>query len=442
MAENGAKNGWVAPHSVAREDMVSASGALLSRPDIPFVEEEDIFRIDALDMEWDIGVMTYTPRDASRIPVDERGRKIGFFLLHGGSADFRFMAPLARLLAGKYGYKVVNMTYPGRLNFDNPTREWPGDTISPDGVVRTPVWLRNEKITPDQMDVVSDVSLRARYGTRINAKAKPGTVFHDRMSSWPVAFEVAMKEACRRHLPEDSFAIFVHGHSTGGPFVHMLSQRVPNIAGIVGMENSPFGYIYQRMLGIDWPGPFNDLLIRTWRDVARYAGAEAYHQEGAKALMRLPWLMEDVFEEWEKSKSQPNFKAEYILHYACSRELTAAAQAAAKRLKLGEAATTELVNRYIGYTRELAGPGANPVPPVLLSIAKFSRDHRPEVYRDVVLPSFAKMDPAPPVTLVPFEAGTHHYEHPEPDLPIGLVPSITTLWHDAISSGYFAPRHA
>jgi hypothetical protein len=148
--------------------------------------------------------------------------------------------------------------------------------------------------------------------------------------------------------------------------------------------------------------------------------------------------MEDIFEEWEKSKSQPNFKAEYIMHYACSRELTAAAHAASRRLKLSDAAAAELVNKYIGYTREIVGPKAKPVPPVLLSIAKFSRDHRPEVYEDIVLPSFAKMNPAPPVTLVHFEAGTHHYEHPEPDLPIGLVPSITTLWHDAISSGYFA----
>src|SRR5262249_34852407 len=157
------------------------------------------------------------------------------------------------------------MTYPGRLNLENPSRDWPGDTIDSDGRVRTPIWLRGEKIEPDQMDVVHDVSLRDRYGTRINARAKPGTLFFDRMASWPVGFEEAMKEACRRHLPVDSYAIFVHGHSTGGPFVHMLCQRVANVAGIVGMENSPFGYIYQKMLNIEWPGPFNDLLIRTWR---------------------------------------------------------------------------------------------------------------------------------------------------------------------------------
>jgi len=124
--------------------------------------------------------------------------------------------------------------------------------------------------------------------------AKPGTRFYDRMAAWPVAFEEGMKQACARHLPPDEYSIYVHGHSTGGPFAHMLTQRVENIVGVVGMENSPFAYIYQKMIGIEWPGPFNDLLIRTWRDVARYAGAEIYHKEGGESLMRLPWIMETV----------------------------------------------------------------------------------------------------------------------------------------------------
>jgi len=259
------------------------------------------------------------------------------------------------------------------------------------------------------------------------------------MAGWPVAFEVGMKTACRRHFPEDDYSIYVHGHSTGGPFVHMLTQRVTNIAGVVGMENSPFGYIYQQMLGIEWPGPFNDLLIRTWRDIARYSGAEVFHQEGGKALMRLPWLMEDVFDRWESKKSQPNFKAEYPLHYACVPALSAAALATAGRLKLGERAAEELVNRYIGYTRELPGP--KPVPPILLGIAKFSRDHRPEVYENVVLPLFARMNPAPRVEVSRFEAGTHAYERAEPGLPFGLLPAMVELWKEAIDSGYFAPAH-
>ena len=37
------------------------------------------------------------------------------------------------------------------------------------------------------------------------------------------------------------------------------------------------------------------------------------------------------------------------------------------------------------------------VPPVLFCITKDSRDHSPEVYHEVVLPMFAKLDPAPKV---------------------------------------------
>ncbi len=420
---------------VSRDDIVAASHRVLAKQDHVIEEKEDVFRIDALELDWDVGVMSYCPRDKSKIPVGRDGRRIGFFLLHGGSADFRFMAPLARLLASKYGYHVVSMTYPGRLNLNNCTREWPGDPIENDGRVRLPIWLKGEEITQDQAEIIEDYSLRERYGIRINARAKPGTRFYDRMAAWPVAFEEAMKTACGRHFPNDQYSILVHGHSTGGPFVHMLTQRVANIVGIVGMENSPFGYIYQRMLNIEWTGPFNDLLLRTWRDVARYSGAEAFHEEGGKALMRLPWLMEDVFEKWNKKKHQPNFKAEYPLHYASVPALTAAAHAAASRVGLGTAETEALVARYVGYTRELSG--GKPVPPILLSIAKYSRDHRPEIYNSVVLPSFAAMRPAPRVDLSCFEAGSHHYERAEEGLPLGLVPAMVELWTQAIDEGFF-----
>ena len=146
-----------------------------------------------------------------------------------------------------------------------------------------------------------------KYGTRTSARAKPGTRFYDRMSSWPMAFEEGMKEACRRHFPVEEFSIYVHGHSTGGPYVSMLSQRVQNIAGVIAIENSTFGYINEKKhqwgghvgkiegfsavapkTAESWKDPFNDLYIRTWRDLARYRGSEALGQEGPQALMRLP----------------------------------------------------------------------------------------------------------------------------------------------------------
>jgi hypothetical protein len=117
--------------------------------------------------------------------------------------------------------------------------------------------------------------------------------------------------------------------------------------------------------------------------------------------------------------------------------MTAAARAVATRLSLNEAETAALVARYTGYLRELSGPGVKPVPPILLGVAKFSRDHRPEIYETIVLPAFAAMEPAPKVRLIRFDAGTHDYERPEQDLPMGLVPAVTKLWSEAITAGFY-----
>ena len=55
--------------------------------------------------------------------------------------------------------------------------------------------------------------------------------------------------------------------------------------------------------------------------------------------------------------------------------------------------TEALVRHYLGFPYPQTGPDAKPVPPVLFCIAKDSRDHSPEVYREVVLPMFATLDP-------------------------------------------------
>src|SRR3954462_388256 len=141
------------------------------------------------------------------------------------------------------------------------------------------------------------------------------------MGSCPLAFEEGMKEACRRHFPVGEFSIYVHGHSTGGPYVSMLSQRVTNIVGVIAIENSTFGFINEKKhqwgghvgkiesfaavaakSAESWKDPFNDLYIRTWRDLARYCVSEAFGQEVPQMGMRLPWLMEDIFEAWEVAK--------------------------------------------------------------------------------------------------------------------------------------------
>src|SRR5262249_57725576 len=126
-----------------------------------------------------------------------------------------------------------------RFYFPDTSRDWPGDTIHAEGTVRTPLWKQGEEITPDQYDVVKDTSMRNRYGTRTLARAKPDTNFYYRMAAWPAAFEEGMIEANRRHFPEHEFSVYAQGHSTGGPFIFMLSQRIPNPAGVFATQHSP-----------------------------------------------------------------------------------------------------------------------------------------------------------------------------------------------------------
>jgi hypothetical protein len=276
------------------------------------------------------------------------------------------------------------------------------------------------------------------------------------MAAWPAAFEEGMIEANRRHFPENDFSVYGQGHSTGGPFICMLSQRIPNMAGICATEHSPFGYLCS---GRDqWGGdmgkitgferieqdakqrtdPFNELYIRTWRDLARYQGPEALGQEGPAALMRLPAIMEDILNAWEQSKARPQFKAEYVVTHAITGSLAEAARVSAARLKMDKQETAALVQRFVGYTRELSEPGVKPVPPFLFEISKDSRDHSPEVYHDVIMPGFRAMKPAPKIALTRFGAGVHSFWKAEKDLPLGIVPSVLKTWRDAVVGGYFA----
>ena len=448
--------GWTPPAEYSREEVIAISDRLLAQPDIPLKQTEDIFRIHEVGLDWDMGCMVYEPKDPSKVAVGADGKKIGVFLLHGGSGDYKSMEAIAKLYAGKFGHKAVAMTFPGRHYFDSPTRDWPGDTINKDGTVRTPIWLRGEKITPDMYEVINDDTKRLRYGIRTVARAKPGTIFYDRMAGWLPAFETAMKDTMRRHFPEGEYSIYVTGHSTGGPHVFMMCQRVPNIAGVIAVENSPFGFIQEEQH--NWSGalgkvagfervskkpaprtdPFDELYIRTWRDRARYAGPEALGQEGPAALMRLPWLMEEILDWWNKTKMRPQFKAEYILTHNIKSSLRKAAEATAKRLNLSGPEKEALVKRYLGLPYPVTGPGAKPVPPVLFGISKDSRDHSPEVYQEVVLPMFReRIDPAPKVMVTRFGAGVHVYTKAEKDLPLGIGPAVAEFYHQAITGGYF-----
>jgi hypothetical protein len=446
---------WAPEPKPSREQCVAASVELTSRPDLEITESEDVFRIHEAGLDWDLGVRVYQPADPAQIATGADGKKVGGFFLHGGQDDWRQMEPWARVMARKFGWKVVVGTFPGRLYLQDESRNWPGDTINADGTVRTPIWQQDELVSSDQYELKKDTSQRMRYGTRTVVHAKPGTRFYDRMAAWPMAMEQGMKEAMRRHFPVGEYSIYLQGHSTGGPMVCMLSQRVPNVAGILAAENSPFGEVSRRQHA--WSGalgkvagyervtteenarhdPFYELYLRSWRDLARYRGPEALGKEGPNALMRLPWLMEEIFDEFAAQSVRPLFKCEYVITHAITESLRAAAEATAERLGLDADGTEALVQRYIGYTHELRGPDVKPVPPVLFGISRNSRDHSYEVYTEVIMPLFAEMNPAPRIALQHFQAGVHMLWTPEEDLPLGIMPAVSESWHDAVTNGFF-----
>ena len=155
MPDNRTTGSWEPPEIFEHDDLIAASDDVLGRPDIAFSEKETVFRINTLGLDWDMGVMVYEPNDETKIPTGANGRKVGLFLLHGGAGDYRSMQKLARMICGKFGYKVTSMTYPGRLYLPDPSRNWPGDTVNTDGTVRTPIWLDGETISPDDYEVVT-----------------------------------------------------------------------------------------------------------------------------------------------------------------------------------------------------------------------------------------------------------------------------------------------
>jgi hypothetical protein len=104
---------------------------------------------------------------------------------------------------------------------------------------------------------------------------------------------------------------------------------------------------------------------------------------------------------------------------------------------MSEADTAALVKHYLGFPYPQTGPDARPPLPVLFCISKDSRDHSPEVYREVVLPMFAKLDPAPKVRVTRWGAGVHTYHKSEPDLPLGIAPPVAEFYVKAIQEGYF-----
>lgn len=428
---------WEPPSEVSHADVVARSAEVLGRRNLAIRVREDVFRVDAAEFDWDVGGKVFEPVDPAAVPVGADGRKAGILLLHGGAGDHRALEPMAEVLATKFGFKVVTVAYPGQFYLPDLSRRWPGDTLHGGGMARTPIWTTEERVTPDEYELVeesSDAALRARHGTMFFARAKEGSDFYHRLAACPLAYERAYAQVCARNFPPEEYSVYLHGHSTGGPQMHMMLQRVPNVVGLVGIESSPYGHYFGRMLGFTWRFPFNYMTVRTWRDIARYKGNEV----DADAVRSLPWLMEEVLEDWERRRDLPNMKFQDLVQFAAYDALEAAARVTAGRLRLSDDDTRALVGRYRGYPRPLEGPDVKPVPPLLYGVTVGSMDHRPERYRDILLPALAEIAPAPKARLVVWQAGVHRYLKPEDDLPLGVGPAVAALWHEAIVSGYYS----
>src|SRR5258708_17696217 len=140
--------GFDPPATWSREEVLAASEAVLAMAPGNVKETEDIFRLSALGLDWDIGVRVYEPQPVIATGADHK--RIGIFLLHGGAGDYQSMEKFALLFALGFACKVVTMTFPGRLYLDDLSRDWPGDTIARDGSARTPISQRCEYLTRDQ----------------------------------------------------------------------------------------------------------------------------------------------------------------------------------------------------------------------------------------------------------------------------------------------------
>jgi len=161
------------------------------------------------------------------------------------------------------------MTFPGRLYLLDPSRDWPGDTLNPDGTARTPLWTKETHITPDQYEVVKDVSKRKKYGTFISLAAKEEPNF---ITEWLPARR--FRRGNERNLSASSvrrpaFDLRPWPFNRR-PYGDDRNTTIPNIMGVLGYGSNLLANMVHQTTGDTWDFPFNYLRLRTWRDTARY----------------------------------------------------------------------------------------------------------------------------------------------------------------------------
>ena len=165
-----------------------------------------------------------------------------------------------------------------------------------------------------------------------------------------MAFEEAMKETARRRHRKSRFSIYIHGHSTGGPFAHDGGATNPHVSGTsaTGFRRSVICIRKSRVTEWQFPSIGCGSLPGLTR--------RAIFTKGMKDRgIGLPMLMEPVrLERWEMEKRSP---------YSASRRLcptkldvthsAAAARASAERLTIsGIEKPTRWFRHHLGYAQE------------------------------------------------------------------------------------------
>src|SRR5262249_61188165 len=92
---------WQPPATWSHEQVVATSDAVLAKAAGVVKESEDIFRLSALGLDWDIGVRVYEPQLRDSIARGADGKRVGIFLLHGGAGDYKSMGKFPRRFARK-----------------------------------------------------------------------------------------------------------------------------------------------------------------------------------------------------------------------------------------------------------------------------------------------------------------------------------------------------
>src|SRR6202008_2503564 len=100
---------WRPPATWSREQVVATSDAVLAKPAGAVKEAEDIFRLSALGLDWDIGVRVYEPQPTATITRGADRNQVGIGLLHCGAGDYKLREKFVLLLSENFAGKVIIM---------------------------------------------------------------------------------------------------------------------------------------------------------------------------------------------------------------------------------------------------------------------------------------------------------------------------------------------